>query len=92
MIYSIWSLQWKMIRIFPTEVTFATLLTPGYQESSHHYKLSPSSFVPVQPIFPQDSLLDPFKYFEVFVECRSLLEPRGSGGLHGEPTAPTLPI
>jgi hypothetical protein len=31
----------------------------------------------MQPIFPQESLLlDPFKYFEVFVECKSLLEPQ----------------
>ena len=30
----------------------------------------------MQPIFQQDSLLDPFKYFEVFVECKSLLEPQ----------------
>jgi hypothetical protein len=29
----------------------------------------------MQPIFPQDSLLNPIKKIKVFVECRSLLEP-----------------
>jgi hypothetical protein len=30
----------------------------------------------MNPIFPQDSLIKPYKYFEVFVECKSLLEPQ----------------
>jgi hypothetical protein len=30
----------------------------------------------MRPIFPPDSLLDPIKYFEVFVKCRFLLEPQ----------------
>ena len=36
----------------------------------------------MQPIFPQDSLIEPFKYFEVFVECRSLLEPQQGSTFH----------
>ena len=36
----------------------------------------------MQPIFPQDSLLGPFKSFEVFVECRSLLEPQQGSTFH----------
>ena len=36
----------------------------------------------MQPIFQQDSLLDPFKYFEVFVECKSLLEPHQGSTFH----------
>ncbi len=36
----------------------------------------------MQSIFPQDSLLDPFIYFEVFVECRSLLEPQQGSTFH----------
>ncbi len=43
-------------------------------------KLSLQTFM--QPIFPQDSLLDPFKYFEVFVESRSLLEPQQGSTFH----------
>ncbi len=36
----------------------------------------------MQPIFPQDSLQDPFKYFEDFIECCSLLEPKQSSTFH----------
>jgi hypothetical protein len=47
---------------------------------SPRIKLSLQIFM--QPIFPQDSLLDPFKYFEVYVECRSLLEPQQGSTFH----------
>ena len=36
----------------------------------------------MRPIFPQDSLLEQFKYFEVFVDCRSLLAPRRGSTFH----------
>jgi hypothetical protein len=36
----------------------------------------------MQPIFPQDFLLGPFKYCKVFVECRSLLEPQQGSTFH----------
>jgi hypothetical protein len=36
----------------------------------------------MRPFFPQDSLLDPFKYFEVFVDCRSLVQPRRGSIFH----------
>jgi hypothetical protein len=36
----------------------------------------------MQPVFPQDSLLDPLKYFEVFVVCRSLLDPQLGSTFH----------
>ncbi len=36
----------------------------------------------MRAIFPQDSLQDSFKYFEVFVECSSLLEPRQGSTFH----------
>jgi hypothetical protein len=36
----------------------------------------------MQPIFPQDSLPDLFKYFDVFIECRSLPEPRQGSTFH----------
>ena len=36
----------------------------------------------MRPIFPQDSLLKPFKYFEVFVDCTSLLQPRRGSTFH----------
>ena len=36
----------------------------------------------MRPIFPQDSLLEPFGYFEVYVECRSLLEPQRGSTFH----------
>ena len=38
----------------------------------------------MRPFFPQDSLLDPFKYFEVFVDCRSLVQPRRGSIFHVE--------
>ncbi len=36
----------------------------------------------MRPIFPQDSLLDPFKYCKVFVECRSLILPQQGSTFH----------
>jgi hypothetical protein len=36
----------------------------------------------MNPIFPQDSLIKPYKYFEVFVECKSLLEPQQGSTFH----------
>ena len=36
----------------------------------------------MRPFFPQDSLLEPFKYFEVFVDCRSLVQPRRGSTFH----------
>ena len=36
----------------------------------------------MRPFFPQVSLLEPFKYFEVFVDCRSLVQPRRGSTFH----------
>ena len=36
----------------------------------------------MRPIFPQDSLLEPFKYFGVFVDCTSLVQPRRGSTFH----------
>ena len=36
----------------------------------------------MRPIVTQDSLLDPFKFFEVFVECTSLLAPQRGSTFH----------
>ena len=36
----------------------------------------------MRSFFQQDSLLEPFKYFEVFVDCRSLVQPRRGSTFH----------
>ena len=36
----------------------------------------------MRPFFPQDSLLEPFKYFGVFVDCRSLVQPHRGSTFH----------
>ena len=38
----------------------------------------------MRPFFPQDSLLEPFKYFEVFVDCTSLVQPLRGSTFHVE--------
>ena len=36
----------------------------------------------MRPFFPQDSLLEPFNFFGVFVDCRSLVQPRRGSTFH----------
>ena len=60
-------------------------------DGSHHHRNPLESRLPIirsslqtfmRPIFPQDSPLGPFKYYEVFVECRSLIEPQQGSTFH----------
>ena len=60
-------------------------------DGSHHHCNPLESRLPIirsslqtfmRPIFPQDSPLGPFKYCEVFVECRSLIEPQQGSTFH----------
>ena len=44
----------------------------------------------MRPFFPQDSLLEPFKYFEVFVDCRSLVQPRRGSTFHVKFQVPSI--
>ena len=59
-------------------------------DGSHHCNplesrlpiIRPSVQTFMRPIFPQDSLLEPFKYFGVFVDCTSLVQPRRGSTFH----------
>ena len=44
----------------------------------------------MRPFSPQNSLLEPFKYFEIFVDCRSLVQPRRGSTFHVEFQVPSI--